>query len=133
MTALTIGRALLSHSPRLRIRLTFIDKARNPGGRLTSRTYADFGDVTLETGARAFAATSMSFLDEVESWERKGWVREIKLLPRGTSHWWQGTTGGLSKSLIQGMLYEIQDLADERVEFHYNTTVSKSDAFSVWY
>lgn len=132
LTSLTLARALLTHTPALEIQLTLIDKARNPGGRLTSRKY-DSG-VILETGARVFE-TPLSqkeggegaFGREVEAWEQQGWVREVKREKLkgssiGPGRWWEGTNG-LTKGLVEGLLEEVKASSNGRLNIHYEVMV----------
>lgn len=130
ITALTIASRLLSATPPLAIQLTLIDKAAQPGGRLTSRTY-DSG-VVLETGARVFETPRGSegegaFGKEVERWRNEGWVREVESSKRkglmGEGRWWEGV-GGITKGLVAGLLAEVKAAADGRLQLHYGIEVS---------
>lgn len=131
LTALTLARSLLTITPALPIHLTLIDKAKNPGGRLTTRYY-DSG-VVLETGARVFETPKgeADFAKEVESWESKGWVKEVEQARRkgamGDGKWWEGV-GGLTKGLVEGLLGEVKAAAAGRLSIHYEVTVSYLDA-----
>ncbi|SGY16596.1 BQ5605_C012g06920 [Microbotryum silenes-dioicae] len=135
LTSLTIARTLLlSTTLTTPFSLTLLDKAKNPGGRLTSRTY-DSG-VVLETGARVFEASPnpSTFIKEVERWESKGYVKQVvpgmlKGVGEGSSgsgrggKWWEGV-GGFSRGLIAGLVQEIKEASKGRVEFKYEVTVS---------
>lgn len=127
LSALTIARSLLLTTPPLLIHLTLIDKAKNPGGRLTTRYY-DSG-VVLETGARLFESPKgdAAFAQEVASWAKNGWVKEVEESRRkgvmGDGKWWEGV-GGLTKGLVDGLLGEIKADAAGRLSIHYETAVS---------
>ncbi|SCV67688.1 BQ2448_5299 [Microbotryum intermedium] len=141
MTSLTIARSLLlSTSISAPFSLTLLDKAKNPGGRLTSRTYES--GVVLETGARVFESSPTSaqtpgnaFAQEVEGWESKGYVKHVasKMLkgvekssqgrPGQNGKWWEGV-GGFSKGLIAGLVQEIKEASKGRVEFKYEVTAA---------
>lgn len=127
LTALTLARSLLTTTPALPIHLTLIDKAKNPGGRLTTRYY-DSG-VVLETGARVFESPKgeAEFAKEVASWESKGWVKEVEQSrrkgPMGEGKWWEGV-GGVTKGLVDGLLAEVKAAAAGRLSIHYEVTVS---------
>ncbi|KAM0787352.1 hypothetical protein ACM66B_003439 [Microbotryomycetes sp. NB124-2] len=130
MTSLTLARALIRYEPRLPLKLTFIDKARNPGGRMTSRTYDQFDNVTLETGLRVFQASNAKFRDEVERWAKNEWVAQANYDQlkgvAGTKQGleWYQATGGVT-NLINHLVDEIKQAGQDRVTFHFNTTVTK--------
>jgi hypothetical protein len=73
-----------------------------------------------------------AFGREVESWEQKDWVREVKReklkgSTLGQGRWWEGTNG-VTKGLIEGLLEEIKTASAGRLNIHYEVMVSDSDA-----
>lgn len=128
LTALTIARQLLTSLPPLAVRLTLIDKAKQPGGRLSSRTY-DSG-VVLETGLRVFESPKgngkeSAFEKEVERWNTAGYVKEVmeekRAGPMGSGRWWEGADG-ITK-LVEGLVNEVEAAAGGRLSIHYNVQV----------
>lgn len=130
ITALTLARNLLL-SP-LPLSITLLDKASSPGGRLSSRQY-DSGTI-LEPGLRIFESpkhfdgTEGLFGKEVDRWAEKGWIREVGSERRkgamGDGRWWEGAQG--IKYLVGGLMAELLKLGGERLQVHYNVTVSSS-------
>ncbi|KAL8287120.1 hypothetical protein RQP46_003572 [Phenoliferia psychrophenolica] len=124
LTALTLARMLLLTTPPLALRLTLLDKAKAPGGRLTTRYY-DSG-VFIESGARVFeTGTNREFEKAVEGWEKKGWVGEVEMgkLKGVKGRWFEGHKGW-TKGLVAGLVEEIREVAKGRVEFHYDAAVA---------
>ncbi|KAK4049070.1 hypothetical protein OIV83_004432 [Microbotryomycetes sp. JL201] len=129
MTALTLARTLLRNEPTLPLKLTLIDKARNPGGRMTSRTYDGFDNVTLETGLRVFQASETPFKDEVRRWTGKQWVERVPdnvlkgVAGENQGLEWHQAKGGVT-SLVNHLVDEIKLAGKDQVAFHFNTTVT---------
>ena len=124
LTALTLARTLLLTTPPLALRLTLLDKAKAPGGRLTTRYY-DSG-VYLESGARVFeTGGNRDFEKAVEGWEKRGWVGEVasERLKGVKGRWWEGHRGW-TKGLVDGLVEEIREVGKGRVEFDFDVTVS---------
>lgn len=129
ITALTLARNLLL-SP-LPLSITLLDKASAPGGRLSSRQY-DSGTI-LEPGLRIFESPKIEgseglFGKEVDRWAKEGWIREVDSRRRkgvmGDGRWWEGAQG--IKYLVSGLMSELLKLGGERLQIHYNVTVSPS-------
>ncbi|KAK4698795.1 hypothetical protein P7C70_g7475, partial [Phenoliferia sp. Uapishka_3] len=129
LTALTLARTLLLPPFPQALTLSLIDKAKAPGGRLTTRYY-DSGTY-LEPGARVFESPSgnAEFERAVERWESKGWVKEVekeKIVGCGTGRHWEGV-GGWTKGLIEGMVEEVRQVGKDRVQFYFgNTAINPS-------
>lgn len=122
ITALTIASRLSFKYP-----ITLFDKARAPGGRLTSRI---IDGITLEPGARAFQSTTPEFHQQCEIWQGQGWVREMSrdsLRGVGDERWWEAGQGGWSGSLIKGLVGSIE------ATWHFNTPYTTSDADIIVY
>lgn len=129
LCALSLARTLLLSPVAASLRLSLVDKAKAPGGRLSTRTY-DSG-VLLETGARNFVVSprhESTFGKEVARWEQHGWVKEVvEERRRGVmseGRWYEGVGGGVTR-LVDELVAEIKTLAGEdRLQIHYNVQVS---------
>ncbi|KAK4055946.1 hypothetical protein OIO90_002939 [Microbotryomycetes sp. JL221] len=134
ISALSCAKTLLSNGSATRLKLTLIDKAKQPGGRLTSRIYDKQFDTTLETGLRVFQLRkdhlqTERFKDQVQEWTKRGWIKKVdqnKLKGVGTQQQgleWFEAVGGVTKGLINNLVDEIKDLTKDNVDWHFNTTV----------
>lgn len=116
LSAVTAARVLLQSSRIAKV--TLVDKAGAPGGRLNSRTY-DSG-TRLETGTRVFTATQEPFQKEVARWQAQGWVRPVDASDLrgldGGRPWFEGAhgVGALMKELVK----EVEQ--DKRISIRYD-------------
>jgi predicted NAD/FAD-dependent oxidoreductase len=118
------------------LRIAFIDKARAPGGRLTSRRIRTGDKPTLEPGARVFQSSSLDFHQQCEEWEAKGLVKEIqgeKLKGVGPERWWEAGRGGWSESLIHALVFAIKDAGGDRISWHFNTLIQPESEADITY
>jgi len=158
ISALTLARTLLKGQLGKTLRISLIDKARAPGGRMTSRRVkragegrsgSDEGSVVVETGARVFQSTTPDFRAQCEDWRAAGLISEVKLdRLRGVraveggekavssadgndETWWEAGKGGWTESLIPALTGQISDLAGDRLEWFYNTAAKPVHSNSV--
>lgn len=75
------------------------------------------------------AKGDLEFEREVQGWEGRGWVTEVKrerLEGVGVgagSRWWEGK-GGLARGLVDGLVDEIRELGHGRVEMIFDAAVA---------